>query len=452
MEPSDEEAALFRLRGEESATFHELTAPLLPQSDALRSTRNDDSFLDVNEPASPTKQSWVGPLLLLFVSFLFATLNISLRSLYMMPDPPPPATLSATRGWLIVAIFLPVLGHDRVTNYRTPSTKANEPVLLSQQSLWRAATELAVWNFLGQALYNFGIFYVSSARASFLGQTTVVLVPLICSLSGEALQWGDGIGCLSSLVGLIFLSVQEQPQQQVQLNDDEDSQSLTGPLRLCLGLGDTLILSSAVCWSFYLISTSKYANAYDALTLQGAKNGIQALLYTLWWAASCLYSYEDELWKGYHNATAWAILVYSAVGPGVVADLIQQCGQASGGATKATLILCMESVFTAVLGRLLLGEETSWIEKLGGACLMVGAAFSGRQTPEHLCCRQQPCCRKRFPRSVVSLSFPRTRMPSRPSGNARHEISHRIQEYRSRRLGLPVHISSVDGRHPTCKD
>jgi drug/metabolite transporter (DMT)-like permease len=75
----------------------------------------------------------------------------------------------------------------------------------------------------------------------------------------------------------------------------------------------------------------------------------------------------------------WLILIYSALGPGIVADLIQQKGQAlTTGATGSNLILCMESLFTAVLGRLLLGEETSWIEKLGGACLVLGALISSR--------------------------------------------------------------------------
>ena len=77
----------------------------------------------------------------------------------------------------------------------------------------------------------------------------------------------------------------------------------------------------------------------------------------------------------------WVILIYSALGPGIVADLIQQKGQAlATGATGSNLILCMESLFTAVLGRLLLGEETSWIEKLGGACLVLGALISSAAT------------------------------------------------------------------------
>ena len=70
---------------------------------------------------------------------------------------------------------------------------------------------------------------------------------------------------------------------------------------------------------------------------------------------------------------AWLILTYSALGPGTLADLLQQKGQESVGATESNLILCVESVFTAILGRVLLGEETSSLEKVGGGLLIAGA-------------------------------------------------------------------------------
>ena len=414
----------------------------------------DASNQQHNNSSSTIRASpWVGPLLLLLVAFLFATLNICLRRLYLMPDPLSPSALSMTRGWLIMGFFLPVLlGHSKLgqrrrqrrRQQRRPSLTARteQRLLLPHQrlpeppnpSLWRAAAELAIFNFFGQALYNLGIASVSSARASFLGQTTVVLVPLLSSLTGEAaLQMWDGMGCLSSLVGLILLSVQKgaagsgggggdasgdaatttpsmtsdsyyyndsYTNNNNDYNDGDHPHHSAAPLHL--GMGDVLILCSAVCWSFYLIGTSKYAHAYDTIYLQGAKNALLAVMYTLWWLTAMVHmgttheqegtavdSWQKDAWyntigssiTNRPTVTTWVILVYSALGPGIVADLIQQKGQAltTTGATGSNLILCMESLFTAVLGRLLLGEETSWIEKLGGICLVLGAWISGRQ-------------------------------------------------------------------------
>ena len=339
-----------------------------------------------------------------------------------------------------MGFFVPVvLGHSRLFKRRqrrrrrgqqlSSSTRTEHRLLLQQQqqppsesphpsSLWKAAAELAVCNFFGQALYNWGIASVSSARASFLGQTTVVLVPLLLSFSGEALQMWDGMGCLSSLVGLILFSVENgvaagsggggvgDSGSRVDASsiyyqnhtNDHDHQQKQHSVKLHLGLGEVMILCSAVCWSFCLIGTSKYAHAYDTIYLQGAKNALLAVLCTLWWLITIVpmgtaHEQEETVDSRQTDAghattigstssttmTAWLILIYSALGPGILADLIQQQGQAMAtGATGSNLILCMESLFTAVLGRLLLGEETSWIEKLGGACLVLGALISSR--------------------------------------------------------------------------
>lgn len=366
----------------------ELEAPLLPHGDEeetsfsssssrsncsdIREGRrhgddNNDARGGGNHSSHSAKRSWVGPALLLLVSFLFATLNISLRSLYVMPDPPSPSALSATRGWLITAMFTPILLHQRFQtrmSHSSPDTISLSDNNGEEKSIWLVAFELAVFNFMGGALYNCGVLFVSSARASFLGQTTVVIVPLISALAGEKLRCWAICGCICSLIGLILLSIQ-------------DNSASGGDPQLSLGVGDMLILSSAVCWSVCLIKTAKYAHIYDGVYLQGSKNAILAILYSGWFAVAWIQS-DVSLWKGWHNGVAWAILAYSALGPGVVADLLQQKGQASAGATESNLILCMESVFTAILGRVLLGEETSWIEKLGGAFLIAGAYVSGQ--------------------------------------------------------------------------
>jgi hypothetical protein len=44
----------------------------------------------------------------------------------------------------------------------------------------------------------------------------------------------------------------------------------------------------------------------------------------------------------------WSLLIYSAVGPGAVVDLLQLHGQREMPASKSNVILCMELVFAAV--------------------------------------------------------------------------------------------------------
>ena len=147
-----------------------------------------------------------------------------------------------------------------------------------------------------------------------------------------------------------------------------------------------MILAGAVCWSLYMIRMAKFAPVFDVVHLQWTKNVQLAFLYTAWFGAShwrdlAHYYFEQDStesddfahldggWQG--QWLAWVVLAYSALGPGTLADLLQQKAQESVGPTESNLILCTESVFTVLLGRLLLGEETSWMEKVGGAFLIL---------------------------------------------------------------------------------
>jgi drug/metabolite transporter (DMT)-like permease len=205
-----------------------------------------------------------------------------------------------------------------------------------------------------------GLLTIPSARASFLGQTSVVLVPVISSVAGEKLKSMVWLGCLSSLVGLFFLSY-------------EGSSATT----IGFEIGDVLILAGTLCWSVYVFRISALASSFDEVYLQGTKTFYLAVLYSIWFLIASLRS-DKCLWSGWQNLGAWAILAYSALGPGTVADLLQQKGQESVSATQSNLILCLEPIFTALLARFMLGEETTWLEKAGGGFLILGAVVSSR--------------------------------------------------------------------------
>jgi drug/metabolite transporter (DMT)-like permease len=330
-----------------------------PEADAIPTRTISDDDGDDQEG-----YSYRGRWLLGIVAFLYSTLNVSFRFLYLLPDPPSASVLSTTRGWMALACFLPFIMVKRKAERTAPTSTPSEDSDASPRpsiSIWLAAGELAFWNFACQALFNLGLLTVPSARASFLGQTSVVLVPLISALAGEKLRGSVWLGCCASLIGLGCLSYQDT----------------TSSTSLGFGVGDLLVLGGACCWSLYVFRVSAVARYYDEVYLQGTKTLYLAILYSAWFLISSL-RVESSLWSGWDNWVAWAILAYSALGPGAIADLLQQKGQEAVGATESNLILCMEPVFTAILGRLILGEETSWLEKLGGGFLIFGALVSTR--------------------------------------------------------------------------
>ena len=155
----------------------DLEEPLLEQQEANEEETDVEnaSSEEENVPPSILKAS----LLLLLVSFSFATLNVCLRSLYTMDNAATPSQVNFVRGWFTVLFFLPMLV---VSTKRRQQSPAAAP---SPRPLWVAATELALWNVGGQVLVNIGLLTTPSARAAFLGQTVVVWVPLICALLSD---------------------------------------------------------------------------------------------------------------------------------------------------------------------------------------------------------------------------------------------------------------------------
>merc|ERR1712107_863485 len=100
--------------------------------------------------------------------------------------------------------------------------------------------------------------------------------------------------------------------------------------------------------------------------LQAKKMLFLAVLYGGWFGASVSKAFlsggwgaVSNLWEGWRSLQAWALILYSAIGPGCLADVLQQIGQRTVSAAQANVILCAEPIFTAVLAQAFLGEVTS---------------------------------------------------------------------------------------------
>lgn len=331
------------------------------------------------EHKSPFSFLTRGHILLLVVAVLYGTLNVSLRGVYAMDHPPSASALSTVRGWLAALCFVPFWimrpqHRQRTENDTTVMTEPYKPA-----ALYRTAWELAFWNFGAQGLTNAGLVYIpSSARAAFLTQLSVVLTPLLSAAMGTRVHsniWGGA--CPLALLGLVLLSLGNHD------DDDSDPDSTAGGLGM--GLGDLLCLGGALSWSTYLYRLSAVGDAFPEIPLQAWKTTFLAMLYTAWCAVSwfCTTTPGYLPWSGWndpHTAwMAWLLLAYSAAGPGTLADVLQQKGQATVSATVANIVLSLEPVFTAILGRFLLGEETNGWEKLGGACLLAAALLATRE-------------------------------------------------------------------------
>lgn len=333
---------------------------------------------DINSSSSKTLFS-KGHVLLFIVAILYGTLNVCLRGIYALPSPPSASALSTIRGWLAVLCFAPlVLGRKKGSGSIAKTTTTGTTTSTNNQStlqLWRVAAELALWNFGAQALINVGLLYIESARASFLTQLSVVMTPCLAALCGHSVERNVWFACAFALAGLVIMSKRhvdgidhgDHGHGQAELQQDISTAAFA------LGLGDVLCLCGALSWSTYLFRLSAVGHLYDEIQLQAIKTLLLAVLYSIWCGVEATVRHGESLWVGWTSLAAWGLLFYSALGPGTVADVLQQQGQSHVTATVANIILSLEPVFTALFGRILLGELTTGMEKVGG-CLILTAA------------------------------------------------------------------------------
>ncbi|KAL3816147.1 hypothetical protein ACHAXA_001634 [Cyclostephanos tholiformis] len=363
------------------------------------------------------RRSSMGRACLVLVSLLYGTLNVTLRGIYNTDGPPIASALSLVRQCLSLFAFLPIFFFASSSSSSSSSSLSSSPeeddteverpsmirgdvdddddgVAVGEvagekvRPMWSSAMELAFWNFGAQGLVSAGLLVSPAARASFLTQTSVVMTPLISAMAGERIKasvWG---GCALALFGLFLISTSAG-----------GSTAAMTSTAFFFDRGDLMILLGALSWSTYIFRTSRLAGSYPELDLQFAKTALLAVMYGAWFAldaASTLAaagvivasspSSPDgwaetltPLWSGWNSSLlVWMLLIYSAIGPGAIADLLQQRGQRETSASESNVILCMESVFAAVCAYAFLGEVSSIREIAGGGLIVIAAILASR--------------------------------------------------------------------------
>ena len=287
-------------------------------------------------------------LLLVCGAFIWGTAFVaqSVGSGYMGPY-----TFLASRSWLACVFLIGLLLVRRAGQKKQGGA---QPFWQNSKTLVWGAVCCGTALFAASAAQQMGIGTTSTAKAGFMTALYVVLVPVAGVFLGR--RPGVKLWCCVavSVVGLYLLCLAGR-----------DTLSLTG--------GEWQLLLCAFLFMLQILLVNHFSPQLDGIQLSFAQFFVVAILSTVF-----MFIFESPTPDQFRGAAV--SIAYCGIMSSGVAYTLQIVGQKDLDPTIASLAMCLESVFSALAGWLILGETLSATE-LCGCALMFGAIVAS-QLPE----------------------------------------------------------------------
>lgn len=204
--------------------------------------------------------------------------------------------------------------------------------------------------FVAGSFQQFGIMYTTVGKAGFITALYIIIVPLIQFVIFRRSSLKLWLCTAVAIAGFYLLCI----------NGDSG-----------ISYGDLLVLACAFCFAVHIMVidrfNSKNTNGIIMSCIQFFTAGILSFI--------CMFIFEKPAMPDI--LAAWLPILYAGVMSSGVAYTMQIIGQRYTDPTTATLIMSLESVFSALAGWVLLGEVLS-IKELSGCALVFVAVIAAQ--------------------------------------------------------------------------
>lgn len=287
------------------------------------------------------KKKLKGSILLVLATVIWGSAFVSQR---VGMDHIGPFTFQAVRCTMAVLALLPVI----LIADRFKKDGKNFFSRWADPKLWKAGILCGIPLFLACNLQQVGLVDIDAGKSGFLTAMYIVIVPLIAIFLGKKPTIMVPVSVGLAVAGLYFLS--------------------------CMGtttvsLGDLLLLGCALMFAVQITMVDQLAQNLDALRL----NTIQAFVCAV---LSALVMALTETPTLYGIKACMIPLLHTGVLSMGVAYYFQIIGQQSVESTPATLIMSLESVFSAIFGVMILQESMTGWEILGSVLVFSAVILS----------------------------------------------------------------------------
>jgi drug/metabolite transporter (DMT)-like permease len=213
--------------------------------------------------------------------------------------------------------------------------------------LWGSLAAGAIL-FGGASLQQVGITTTTAGKAGFITGLYVVLVPLCGPLLGHRIVPATWVGAGAAAVGLYLLSIEPG---------------------FTIGAGDALVLLGACFWTAHVLVIERLVTRLDWAALACGQFAVCSLL-------SLAVALLTEPIQVEGLAGAAGAILYGGVLSVGVAYTLQVAAQRHTPAAHAAILLSLETVFAALGGYLLLGEELTPRALAGCGLMLLGTLIS----------------------------------------------------------------------------
>ncbi len=249
-------------------------------------------------------------------------------------------TFLAVRSWIAFLIMLPVEKIFRMLG-KTKKIKSDAKGE-NRKTLVLGGLICGFFLFAGSAAQQIGIAHTTTAKCGFISAMYVVIVPVIYALFGRGVGLKTWVSVLLSVCGLYLLCMKEQ---------------------LMLQFGDSVTLLCALLFSVQILAVNHFVKRTDGIRLVAAQFLAEAVFATIG-----MLLWEQTTWTAL--AAAMPAILYAAVMSSGVGYSMQTLGQEKLNPAIASIIMSLESVFSALAGWMVLHQTLTLREGLGCAVML----------------------------------------------------------------------------------
>ncbi len=193
-----------------------------------------------------------------------------------------------------------------------------------------------------------GIQYTTVGKAGFITALYCIIVPFLSIFLKKKVTLQTWIAAIISLVGFYFLSIKGS---------------------LSLDTGDIYMLCSALFFAIHILVIDHFTNKANGVLMSATQFFVVGVL-------SLVPSLIFEEPSLIHIKEAIIPILYAGILSNGVGYTLQIIGQKGADPTIATLILSLESVFSAIGGFLILHEVLTLRELLGCSLVFIGVILA----------------------------------------------------------------------------